>query len=172
MRDYKQVIISDIFSKAETILKRINKNSWGYLALYQAINNQLELLQIGKLGSIKQKKDPEFGTISKKLQHYAGKKCLSIFETPGAITSGITSFGIKGAIKVNNSLILGFSGMEQNQDEDETLVVATIHSLKDYLNEKNILGGDGPLIKLIDFHFMSDNPMLSDDNIMKLIYGY
>lgn len=170
MNYYGQMVIGRIFSEAEKILSRINENGWGYLTLYQIQDERLELLQMGKIGSIQHKEDPEFGTKSKKYQHYAGKKCTAIFETPGAITSGKTPFAIKGAIKVNDSLLLGFSGMEQ--DEDETLVIATTRSLKHDLNEENVFGGDGYLLKLPDFRAVSDNPMLSDENITKLIRGY
>lgn len=165
------MMINNIFSTAEKILGRMDNGKSGYLALCQKTESgDIELLQMSRLGTIEHKEDPDFGTKSKKYRHYAEKKCIAIFETPGAITSGKSTFAIKGAIKVNDSLILGYSGM--TQDQDEALVIATIRSLKHDLKENNVFGGDGPLLKLSDFREVSDNPMLSDENITKLIRGY
>lgn len=170
MQTYTQMAIRELFSTAERIFQSINSGKGGYLALCQRNDAFMQLLQLSMFGTIPYKEDPDYGTKQLKYRAYAEKKCQAIFDLPGAITSGTTPFGIKGAIKVNESLILGFSGL--SQDEDEALVIATSVAMEDLFHEENLFYGDGHWITLKEFKRVTVNPLLTKDAIQLAIHGF
>lgn len=169
MQKYTQMAVREIFSTAERIFYSINAQKGGYLALCQRNDDSMQLLQLSMLGEIPYQKDPEYGTKQLKYRAYAEKKCQAIFDLPGAITSGTTPFGIKGAIKLNDSLFLGFSGL--SQDEDEAIVIATSVGLPDFFQEENALFGDGHWITLKEFKRVTVNELLQKKIIQTVIRG-
>lgn len=187
MKPYSSLIGGNILSAATQVLTVIERlpeilkesgialpseydgsRKGGYLALYQ----RNDLIEIGKLillaqiGTIDQKKDAEYSTKSQKYKKFVNAKCQALIQTPNALTSGETVFKVKGAIAVNNSLVIGFSG--RSQLEDELLVVATIMKCRALLDKDNVFGGDGDLINVSD---IKTNPFLSKE-IINIIVRY
>ncbi len=129
----------------------------GYLALYGGN----ELLLLGKIGIIPIQEDKIYGNKNEKYKTFAEMKCQSLIETPGSITSDETAFKIKGGLKANNILTIGFSG--RLELEDELIVVATIRRCKNLLDENNVFGGNGKLVELSDIKH--ENPFLTKEII-------
>lgn len=169
MTHYNQSTIGKIFSEAENVFYRILEQYYnssakavgGYLSLYQEINPEsIELIQKCYFGS--------WNYSTKDNETISGIVCNSIVKVPGAITSGEV-MGVRGAIKLNNSLYLCFMGLPT--DLNEALVIATAMALKLELAKNNAVTDDGPLITLEEFMERSNNLILSDENFKKLM-GY
>lgn len=187
MKDYNYFVGGMIFSAAERVLHAIQRlpnileernielptaydgsQDGGYLSMYQRGENQTtgELILLGKLGSIPDIEDKEFGSKKEKYRIFAERQCQSLIQTPSAITSEGTAFGIKGGIKVNDSLILGFFGLSPLKNE--LLLVATARKCQSTLSENNVFGGDGRLIEITD---IKGNPFLSKEIINAIIHS-
>jgi hypothetical protein len=187
MKNYNTFMCGKIFSAAEKVLDAIERlpeilKEWGvelpaeydgtrkggYLALYQRSKSHEtgELLLLGKIGIIPDQKDDEYGNKNAKYRKFAETKCQFLMQTSDAITSGETAFKIKGGVKVNDSLVLGFSG--RSQLEDELLVIATARKCKLTLDKDNVFGGDGRLIEITD---IEGNPFLCQKIVNAIIHA-
>ena len=161
MKNYSIELLSQIAESAQKIFYRFEatfgKRDGGYLAIFSTDSMLLQLSRISA-GHDFEKESVE-------------RKCLILAATPAAISSFQTIASSKGAVKLNNSLIIGFSCKSMSQDEKELFILAVARSMKYALGETSFLNYDGDVISLTDLLSITENSLLTKETINQLIKG-
>lgn len=160
MVNYSIELLSQISESAQKIYNHFEslfgERKGGYLSVFSTDSNLLQTTRITD-GHDFEKESVE-------------RKCLILAATPAAISSSQTIAHSKGAIKLNNSLIIGFSCKSMSQDEKELFILAVARSMK-YVLGDSMLDYDGDIISLTDLLSITENSLLTIEAINQLIKG-
>lgn len=153
-------VLSQIAKNAENIFHTFEtvygKKDGGYLAVFSSDSNLLQTTRISE-GHDFEKESAE-------------RKCLILSATPAAISSSQTIAQSKGAIRLNNALIIGFACKDMSQDEKELFILALARSMTFSLGESSMFY-DGELISIDDVLSITRNGLLTKELINQLIKG-
>lgn len=151
-------ILSQIAQNAENIFDsfeaKFGERKGGYLAIFSSDSSLLQLNRIST-GNHFEKESVE-------------RKCLILTAASAAISSSQTIAQSKGAIKLNNSLIIGFSCKSMSQNEKELFILAVARSMTHSLGKSNLLY-DGDIISIDDILSITENDLITKDTINQLI---
>ena len=158
--NYSIELLSKISESAQKIYNHFEslfgERKGGYLSIFSSDSNLLQTTRISD-GHDFEKESVE-------------KKCLILAATPAAISSSQTIANSKGAVKLNNSLIIGFSCKSMSQDEKELFILAVARSMK-YALGNTMLDYDGDIMSLSDLLLITENSLLTKETINQLING-
>ena len=161
MEKFTVELISKIAENGQKVFfnfeRRFGQRKGGYLAVFSTNSSLLQITKISA-GHDFEKESVE-------------RKCLILAATPAAISSSQTIKHSKGAVKLNNSLIIGFSCKSMSQDEKELFILAVARSMC-YLLGNTGIWYDGDIISIDDILSISENNLITNDAINQLIRGW
>lgn len=161
MVKYPVQLISTIAENAQKIFfnfeRKFGQRKGGYLAVF---SSEATLLQVTR---ISEGLDFEKESVE--------RKSLILAATPAAISSSQTIAQSKGALRLNNSLIIGFACNAMSEDEKELFTLAVARSMRNDLGNSKIWY-DGDVISMEQILSIAENQLLSHESINQLIKGW